>query len=145
MSLRWSDRRAALFAGERARGERSAVRSGLRRERGGVRSERAAPHSFTASRGRFRLLPARSTVVALLVGASLGLLGLAALRISILRTRYELAATLQHETALRGRERSAAVDVRVARDPQKLRELAARQGFARPERVIDLSHGTEER
>jgi hypothetical protein len=29
--------------------------------------------------------------------------------------------------------------VRIERDPHKLRDLAARQGFARPERVIDLA------
>jgi hypothetical protein len=127
MSLRWSDRRAALFAAER------------------VRSERPQPRAFGVPRPRARPRLGRSTIVALLVGASIGLLGLAALRISIIRTRYELAATLQHETELRGRERSAAVDVRVARDPQKLRELAARQGFARPERVIDLSREASER
>jgi hypothetical protein len=121
MSLRWSDRRAALFAGER------------------VRSERATPRTFSMPSRKARRRFARGPIVALLVTTALALLALAALRISILRTRYELAATLQRETALRSRERSAAVDVRVARDPHKLRELAARQGFARPERVIDLS------
>jgi hypothetical protein len=69
----------------------------------------------------------------------LSTLALAALRISILRGGYALGATLQRETELRTRERSAAVAVRVERDPRKLRELAARQGFARPERLIDLT------
>jgi hypothetical protein len=121
MSLRWSDRRAALFAGERAR------------------SERATPRTFSMPRRKAQWRFAWGPIVALLVSTALALLALASLRISILRTGYQLAATLQRETELRGRERTAAVDVRVARDPHKLRELAARQGFARPERVIDLS------
>ena len=119
-SLRWSDRRAALFAAERKTG-------------------RGTGRAFSVPRRRARGRFARGPIVAFLVTTALALLALAALRIAILRTRYELAAILQHETELRARERSAAVDVRVARDPQKLRELAARQGFARPERVIDLS------
>jgi hypothetical protein len=118
MSLRWSDRRAALFANERARGER------------------ATPRAFSVPR---RKAGRRLAVAPLFAVAVLALLALAFLRVSILRTRYALGATLQRETELRTRERSAAVDVRVARAPPKLRELAARQGFARPERVIDLS------
>lgn len=121
MSLRWSDRRAALFAGER------------------VRSGRATPRTFSVPRRKAPLRLARGPIVALLLSTALALLALAALRMSIVRTGYQLAATLQRETELLGRERSAAVDVRVARDPQKLRELAERLGFARPERVIDLS------
>jgi hypothetical protein len=121
MSLRWSDRRAALFAGER------------------VRSERATPRTFSLPRRTAQRRLAWGPIVVLLVTTALALLALAALRMSIVRTGYQLAATLQRETELRGRERSAAVDARVARDPQKLRGLAERLGFARPERVIDLS------
>ena len=121
MSLRWSDRRAALFAGERVRGER------------------ATPRTFSVPRRKAPLRLARGPIVAALLSTALALLALAALRMSIVRTGYQLAATLQRETELRSRERSAAVDVRVARDPQKLRQLAEREGFARPERVIDLS------
>jgi hypothetical protein len=118
MSLRWSDRRAALFQDERARSER-----------GGGRA-----FAVPTRQGRRRI-----AALPLLALAVIVLLSLAFLRVSILRTRYALGATLQRETELRARERSAAVDARVARDPHKLRELAARQGFARPERVIDLS------
>jgi hypothetical protein len=124
MSLRWSDRRAALFANDR------------------TRAERATPRTFSVPRRKARR---RLAVAPLFAIAVIALLALAFLRISILRTRYALGATLQRETELRARERSAAVDVRVARDPQKLRELAARQGFARPERVIDLSREASER
>jgi hypothetical protein len=124
MSLRWRDRRKALFSAEAAR---DAVAEGLRRD-------------WSARRHR----PRRRVAWAPIFAASvLSLLALAALRVSILRTRYALAATLQHETELRGRERSAAVAAREQRDPHKLRELATDLGFARPERVIDLSGRAE--
>jgi hypothetical protein len=118
-SLRWRDRRAALFTGERARSER-------------------APRAWSAPRRKERRRLAVAPLFAIAVAA---LLALAFLRVSILRTRYALGATLQRETELLARERSAAVDVRVARDPRKLHELASERGFARPERVIDLSDG----
>ena len=118
MSLRWSDRRAALFAGERRQ------------------SERATPRAFSVPR---RKAGRRLAVAPLFAIAVVALLALAFLRVSILRSRYALGTTLQRETELLARERTAAVDVRIARDPHKLRELARRQGFARPERVIDLS------
>jgi hypothetical protein len=116
MSLRYRDRRKQLFA-------RASEREELRRDW----SARRKP-------GRRRIVWAPLFVVLVL-----SLLSLAALRISILRTRYALGATLQHETELRTRERSVAVAVRIERDPHRLRELAARQGFTRPERVLDLA------
>jgi len=124
MSLRWRDRRKQLFSGEAARGPtREATRDELRRD-------------WSAPRRRARRKLAWAPLFAVAV---ISLLGLAALRVSILRTRYALGATLQHETELRARERSAAVASREQRDPHKLREFATRLGFARPERVIDLS------
>jgi hypothetical protein len=124
MSVRWRDRRRALFATD---GARDAGAAELRRD-------------WSARRDR----PRRRIAWAPIFAASvLSLLALAALRVSILRTRYALAATLQHETELRARERSAAVAAREQRDPHKLRELATGLGFARPERVIDLSGPVE--
>ncbi len=117
MSFRWRDRRAQLFRGETSARKRAAPRG--------------APPRKRARR--------RLAVVPLFAVAVVALLALAFLRISILRTRYALGETLQQETELRTRERTAAVDVRVARDPHRLREQAAEQGFVRPERVIDLS------
>ncbi len=116
MSLRWRDRRAQLFTSADGRDE-------LRRDWSKPRKP---------ARRRTARLP-------LFIVGVIALLSLAALRTSILKMRYALAATLHHETELLSRERSAAVDARLARDPHKLHELAARQGFARPERVIDLS------
>jgi hypothetical protein len=116
MSLRWRDRRKQLFAGEAARDE--------------LRRDWSAPRR--SARRRLAWAP-------LFAVAVISLLSLAALRVSILRTRYALGAALQHETELRARERSAAVAAREQRDPHKLREIATQLGFARPERVIDLA------
>jgi hypothetical protein len=116
MSLRYRDRRKQLFA-------RAAGREELRRDW----SARKKP-------GQRRMVWAPLVVVLVL-----SLLPLAALRISIIRTGYALGAVLQRETELRTRERSAAVAVRIERDPRKLRELAVHLGFARPERLIDLA------
>jgi hypothetical protein len=120
MSLRWRDRRKELFASSSGRDAGSAE---MRRD-------------WSARRQRPRRRVSWAPIFA--VGV-MSLLALAALRVSILRTRYALAATLQRETELRGRERSTAVAAREQRDPHKLREVAAQLGFARPERVIDLS------
>ena len=116
MSLHWRDRRRQLF--NRESGQSELRRDWSARRKPGKRSFAPAP---------------------IFVALVLSTLALAALRISILRGGYALGATLQRETELRTRERSAAVAVRVERDPRKLRELAARQGFARPERMIDLT------
>jgi len=116
VSLRWRDRRKQLFA--RAAGREELRRDWSARKKAGQRRTAWAP---------------------LVVVLVLSLLPLAALRISIIRTGYALGAVLQRETELRTRERSAAVAVRIERDPRKLRELAVRLGFARPERLIDLA------
>jgi hypothetical protein len=121
MSLRWRDRRKALFATAAA----PAREANSGRVRGGWSPPRAMP------RPRLSFAP-------LFAVALISLLALAALRVSILRTRYALGATLQRETELLARERSAAVAARAQRDPHKLRESAAQLGFVRPERVIDL-------
>ena len=117
MSLRYRDRRRQLFA--RASGREELRRDWSARRKPGQRRTVWAP---------------------IFVVLVLSLLSLAALRVAILRSGYALGATLQRETELRERERSAAVAARIERDPKKLREQAARQGFARPERVIDLAN-----
>jgi hypothetical protein len=119
MSLRWRDRRRELFG---RREKRSAAPGELRRDF-------AAPPRGTRARLAWTPLVALAVVC---------LLALAALRISILRTRYTLGATLQRETELRSRERALMLEVRQGRDPHKLRETATQLGFARPGRVIDL-------
>jgi hypothetical protein len=61
------------------------------------------------------------------------------LRVSILRLRYELAASVAEETSLLERQRAATVELRELRDPTRLRDFARELGLARPERVIQLS------
>lgn len=118
MSLRWRDRRKKLFTTEPSHDEAK------------LRRYWSTPRHRTRRRLAFAPLFAAAVV---------SLLALAALRVSILRTRYALGATLQHETELLARERSVAVAAREERDPHKLRESAAQLGFGRPERVIDLA------
>ena len=137
MSLRWRDRREKLFAGEDRSQRRAATGAAPRRPvSAGESTRRRAVRRWAPQRNRERK---KLAVVPLFAVAVVALLALAFLRISILRTRYALGETLQHETELRTRERTAAVDVRVILDPHRLREQAAAQGFVRPERVIDLS------
>jgi hypothetical protein len=126
-----------LFAGEDRSQRRAATAEPPRRPvSAGESNRRRAARRSAPQRKRERK---KLAVVPLFAVAVVALLALAFLRISILRTRYALGETLQHETELRTRERTAAVDVRVIRDPHRLREQAAAQGFVRPERVIDLS------
>jgi hypothetical protein len=63
----------------------------------------------------------------------------ASLRVSILRLRYQLSEAVTEETELLARQREITVELRELRDPTRLHELATRQGFVRPERVIQLS------
>jgi hypothetical protein len=63
----------------------------------------------------------------------------ASLRVSILQLRYQLAAAVTEETELLERQRAVTVELRELRDPTRLHELARERGFARPERVIQLS------
>jgi hypothetical protein len=119
MSLRWRDRRKQLFG-------RAAKRAAAPAE---LRRDWATPR---------RGAGVRLAWTPLVAVAVISLLALAALRVSILRTRYTLGATLQRETELRSRERALMLEVRQGRDPHKLRETATQLGFARPGRVIDL-------
>ena len=65
----------------------------------------------------------------LFAAAVVSLLALAALRVSILRTRYALGATLQHETELRARERSVAVAARERARPAQAARVRRAAGL----------------
>ena len=84
---------------------------------------------------RQRALP----LLPIALGVFIAYVGLVALRGQIQRLAYELGASVQTEQLLRGREQAAVVAVRQRRDPRRLRELAAAQGFAVPERVVELA------
>jgi len=80
----------------------------------------------------------RRAVHAALLGAACALLLLAGLRVQLTELRYRLAEATREEHALDETRRELIVEVRRLRDPKHLAELAARQGFVRPESVIDL-------
>lgn len=65
-------------------------------------------------------------------------LGLAALRIDILRARYALAEAIREEKVLQEEQRRWTAAVETLRDPARLAELARRRGFQRPERILEL-------
>lgn len=81
---------------------------------------------------RKRLLPIA------LVGALIGGLCLAALRVDLIRQRYDLAEAMKTEKELLDRKRMLTAAVRRLRDPARLARIAEERGFVRPERVIDL-------
>ena len=69
-------------------------------------------------------------------------LGLAALRIDILRMRYALAAAVQEERSLTLQRSRSTAEVEALRDPARLAQLAGELGFDRPERVVELAPQT---
>jgi len=77
-------------------------------------------------------------LAALLIGALVAGMGLAALRIDILRLRYALAESIETEKTLLEDQRVWTARKARLRDPSRLAELAAERGFARPVNVIDL-------
>ena len=87
-----------------------------------------------ASTGR----PSTRRIAALVAVAFACALGLAALRIDILRVRYALGAALREEKALVQQQRQQTAALEALRHPSRLVELAEKRGFAPPRRVIDL-------
>jgi len=65
-------------------------------------------------------------------------LGLAALRIDILRVRYALGEAIREEKALVQQQRQQTAELEALRHPSRLVELAEKRGFAPPRHVIDL-------
>jgi hypothetical protein len=78
-------------------------------------------------------------LLALVAASVAGCLGLVALRVEILRTRYELAHLAEEEAGLLEARSALLVEVRELRHPERLARLAARRGFGPPERVIHLA------
>jgi hypothetical protein len=88
--------------------------------------------SRVLERGRRRLLPFA------LAGLVIAALGVAALRIDLIRMRYGLADAMAEEKALLEQRRVALLELRRQRDPGRLTDLARRRGFERPARIVDL-------
>jgi hypothetical protein len=81
---------------------------------------------------RSRLVPVA------IVGALIGGLCLAALRVDLIRQRYDLAEAMQTERELLDQKRLLTARVQRLRDPARLARLAEERGFVRPARVIDV-------
>ena len=81
--------------------------------------------------GRRRWMP-------LLIGCLLAALCLTALRIDLIRQRYDLAAAMSEEKQLLEERRLITARVRSLRDPARLAERARQLGFERPEHVLLL-------
>ncbi len=86
-------------------------------------------------RGRGRALIGLPVIVAGLVLA----LGIAALRVDLIRMRYALADGLATEQTLLDEQRRLTAEMRGLRDPSDLARRAHELGFGHPERVIDLT------
>ena len=74
----------------------------------------------------------------LLIAALIAGLGLAALRIDILRLRYALAEAVESEQTLLEEQSVWTARSATLADPTRLTELAEERGFERPARVIEL-------
>ena len=102
----------------------------------------AAPRRELVGRdlARVRLAGRRAPrpLAALLIGSLVAGMGLAALRIDILRLRYALADAVEAEKTLLEDQRVWTARKESLRDPSRLAELARERGFARPRNVIDL-------
>ena len=132
MTKAWARQRAQLFAEEQLPDTSSRPQSGSPSH-----NTDTVDRDFARlrSRGQRPLRP----WLAIAVGSLAAALMVASLRQSILQLRYQLSAAVTEETELLARQREMTVELRELRDPTRLHELAAKHGFARPERVIQLS------
>ncbi|MEM9176717.1 MAG: hypothetical protein AAGC67_15945 [Myxococcota bacterium] len=83
--------------------------------------------------------PRSGTFVPLIAVALVAALGVAALRIDLIRTRYAMAAHLAQEQTLLEEQRALIVRLRGLRDPSTLAALARERGFRPAERVVVLT------
>jgi len=88
---------------------------------------------------RFQGAPRSRTLVPLIALALVVALGVAALRIDLIRTRYAVAASLDQEQTLIEEQRALIVRLRALRDPSVLAALARKRGYRPAERVIVLA------
>ena len=92
----------------------------------------------TLARGREMPRSARRAATLLLATALIAALGVAALRIDLIRVRYGLASAVREEKALLQERREAVARVRALRDPTRLQKIARERGFVRPSRIEAL-------
>lgn len=84
---------------------------------------------------KLAIAPRSRTWLPLLVVALAVALGIAALRIDLIRTRYALMDTMQKEQALIEAQRALIVEKLTLRDPSALSALAEKRGY-RPAEII---------
>jgi hypothetical protein len=92
---------------------------------------------FAASRPAPRRAPVRFVGV-LLAGSLLAALPLAGLRVQLTTLQYQLGEALRTERSLDEERRALRVELQRLRNPKRLTEIAAREGFVRPSHVIAL-------
>lgn len=88
---------------------------------------------------RLTSAPPTRTFVPLVVIALLAALGVASLRIDLIRTRYALAANLEEEQRLTETRRALLVRLRGLRDPATLAALAEARGFRPADHVLSVA------
>ena len=117
-----SDRRRSKSSPEKKRPRLFALAAGL---------DRLNPRS------RRSIFPPRRVVPAL-AAAVLVALGMAALRIDLIRARYEIGMNYSSERSLNRKIAELTARMRELRDPLRLSERAMELGFVPPQRLIDL-------
>ncbi|MCH8130925.1 MAG: hypothetical protein IIA30_00090 [Myxococcales bacterium] len=80
----------------------------------------------------------RQLLPALVIGCLIAGLGIAWLRVDLIRVRYGLADALHQEKVLLEQQRRDRARLRALRDPTRLARLVERYGLARPKKIIDL-------
>ena len=108
--------------------------SGLR----SAQTELTKPGRLDLEAGRRAFSMRARVLLPVLITALLVSLGVAALRIDLLRVRYALAAATLEEQRLLDESRSLTAEMRRLRDPYHLAMQAKELGFVRPARLIDL-------
>lgn len=127
-----------------AGGAKHAVEGSRTRERGRA-STRPTPNAPTARQAfvgvdlsNAPVQPAPRGIYPLVLLAVVAALGVAALRIDLLRTRYAVSAGMERENELREEQRQLIVRRRQLRDPVELAVQARERGFKPPAHVLSL-------
>ena len=108
------------------------------------RSERRPKRRNTArnpiGRDFKRVRPPRalSDFIPAAIAVLIAAFALTSLRTEVLKLRYEVAHQLEREQELRATQGELTVQMRRLREPRQLAQRAAKLGFERPQRVIDL-------
>lgn len=82
--------------------------------------------------------PRTQTIVPAIAAVVMAALLLVGLRVEILRLRYASAEAVTREQRLRDEKRTITVSLLRLREPKLLSRRAAKLGFAKPDRVVDL-------